>query len=88
MLHRKKLARDLFLHFDWIGVLLYTEGLAIFIFRLNWGGVLYAIHNSLLQFRFLTNTLDILELFTSHRHNGSGRCHTVRHSSCLRDHDL
>ncbi|KAK3679250.1 hypothetical protein LTR78_000811 [Recurvomyces mirabilis] len=41
MLHRKKLARDLLLHFDWIGVLLYSAGLIIFIFGLNWGGVLY-----------------------------------------------
>ena len=40
MLHRKKLARDLFLHFDWIGLILYSGGLAIFIFGLNWGGVL------------------------------------------------
>lgn len=36
MLHRKKLARDLLLHFDWIGVLLYSAGLIIFIFGLNW----------------------------------------------------
>lgn len=41
MLHRKRLARDLFLHFDWIGLILYSGGLAIFIFGLNWGGVLY-----------------------------------------------
>jgi hypothetical protein len=41
MLHRKKLAKDLLLHFDWIGVLLYSAGLIIFIFGLNWGGVLY-----------------------------------------------
>lgn len=36
MLHRKKLAKDLLLHFDWIGVLLYSAGLIIFIFGLNW----------------------------------------------------
>jgi hypothetical protein len=41
MLHRKKLAKDLFLHFDWIGFALYSGGLAVFIFGLNWGGVLY-----------------------------------------------
>lgn len=41
MLHRKKLARDLFFHFDWIGLALYSGGLAVFIFGLNWGGVLY-----------------------------------------------
>ena len=40
MLHRKKLARDLLLHFDWPGMFLYTGGLIIFIFGLNWGGVL------------------------------------------------
>lgn len=36
MLHRKKLARDLLLKFDWIGVLLYSGGLIVFIFGLNW----------------------------------------------------
>ena len=41
MLHRKKLAKDLLLRFDWIGVILYSGGLAILIFGLNWGGVLY-----------------------------------------------
>ncbi|KAF7187758.1 Trichothecene efflux pump TRI12 [Pseudocercospora fuligena] len=41
MLHRKKIAKDLFIHFDWIGLLLYTGGMVIFIFGLNWGGVLY-----------------------------------------------
>ena len=40
MLHLKKLARDLFLHFDWIGLALYSGGLAVFIFGLNWGGSL------------------------------------------------
>jgi hypothetical protein len=43
MLHRKHLARDLLLHFDWIGVILYSGGLAILIFGLNWGGVLFVI---------------------------------------------
>ncbi|KAK3111761.1 hypothetical protein LTR53_012665 [Teratosphaeriaceae sp. CCFEE 6253] len=46
MLHRKKLARDLLLHFDWIGVLLYSAGLVILIFGLNWGGVLYPWNSS------------------------------------------
>lgn len=40
MLHRKKLARDLFFNFDWIGLALYSGGLAVLIFGLNWGGVL------------------------------------------------
>lgn len=40
MLHRKRLAKDLFLHFDWIGLVLYSGGLCILIFGLNWGGVL------------------------------------------------
>lgn len=40
MLHRKKAAKDLFLNFDWIGLILYSGGLAIFIFGINWGGVL------------------------------------------------
>lgn len=43
MLHRKKLARDLFYNFDWIGLALFSGGLAIFIFGLNWGGVLYVM---------------------------------------------
>jgi hypothetical protein len=43
MLHRKKLAKDLFLHFDWIGLALFSGGLAVFIFGLNWGGVLYVM---------------------------------------------
>lgn len=46
MLHRQKLAKDLFLHFDWIGLVLYSGGLAIFIFGLNWGGVLYPWNSS------------------------------------------
>ncbi|KAF2636610.1 MFS general substrate transporter [Massarina eburnea CBS 473.64] len=41
MLHRQKLAKDLFFTFDWIGVLLYTGSLCILIFGINWGGVLY-----------------------------------------------
>ncbi|OAG06772.1 MFS general substrate transporter [Paraphaeosphaeria sporulosa] len=41
MLHRKALAKDLFFSFDWIGVMLFTGGLCILIFGLNWGGVLY-----------------------------------------------
>ncbi|TKA78630.1 hypothetical protein B0A55_02676 [Friedmanniomyces simplex] len=41
MLHRQRLAKDLFFSFDWIGVVLFSGGLAIFIFGLNWGGVLY-----------------------------------------------
>ncbi|KAF2161856.1 hypothetical protein M409DRAFT_58639 [Zasmidium cellare ATCC 36951] len=41
MLHRQKAARDLFLNFDWIGLNLYSGGLCILIFGLNWGGVLY-----------------------------------------------
>lgn len=40
MLHRKKLARDLLVHFDWIGLLLYSGGLCVLIFGLNWGGAL------------------------------------------------
>jgi len=40
MLHRKKLAKELLFNFDWIGVILFSGGLAIFIFGINWGGVL------------------------------------------------
>lgn len=31
------------MNFDWIGLALYSGGLAVFIFGLNWGGVLYAM---------------------------------------------
>lgn len=41
MLHRKKLAKDLLLHFDWIGLLLYTGSLTVFLLALSWGGQLY-----------------------------------------------
>lgn len=41
MLHRKKLARELLFNFDWVGLILYSGGLAVLIFGLNWGGVLY-----------------------------------------------
>lgn len=41
MLHRKKLAKELLLHFDWIGLILYSGSLAVFIIGMNWGGVLY-----------------------------------------------
>ncbi|KAK5108470.1 hypothetical protein LTR62_008288 [Meristemomyces frigidus] len=41
MLHRKKLARELLVRFDWIGLSLYTGGLLIFLLGLNWGGALY-----------------------------------------------
>jgi len=46
MLHRKKLAKDLLIHFDWIGLALYSGGLAIFIFGINWGGSLYPWNSS------------------------------------------
>ena len=41
MLHRKKAALDLLLHFDWIGLLLYTGSLTVFLLALSWGGQLY-----------------------------------------------
>lgn len=40
MLHRQKAAKDLLVNFDWIGLILYSGSLCIFIFGLNWGGVL------------------------------------------------
>lgn len=40
MLHRKHLALELFKNFDWIGLLLYSGSLIVFIFGINWGGVL------------------------------------------------
>jgi hypothetical protein len=41
MLHRKRLARDLAIHFDWIGLVLFTGSLTTFLLGLNWGGSLY-----------------------------------------------
>jgi hypothetical protein len=41
MLHRKKLAKDLLLHFDWVGLILYTGSLTVFLLALSWGGQLY-----------------------------------------------
>ena len=40
MLHRKKLAKDLLMNFDWIGTAIYTGSLTILIMGLNWGGSL------------------------------------------------
>lgn len=41
MLHRKKLAVDLLKNFDWVGLILYSGSLIVFLFGLNWGGVFY-----------------------------------------------
>ncbi|KAK0847276.1 hypothetical protein LTR03_006421 [Friedmanniomyces endolithicus] len=41
MLHRTKMAKDILLHFDWIGLLLYTAGTTILLMGLSWGGGLY-----------------------------------------------
>ncbi len=38
MLHRTKMAKDILLHFDWIGLLLYTAGTTILLMGLSWGG--------------------------------------------------
>lgn len=38
MLHRKKFAKEILIHFDWIGLLLYTAGLLILLMGLSWGG--------------------------------------------------
>lgn len=40
MLHRKKLAVELLKNFDWVGLILYSGSLIVFLFGLNWGGVL------------------------------------------------
>lgn len=40
LLHQRKSAKDLFLGFDWVGVILFIGSLTIFIFGLNWGGSL------------------------------------------------
>jgi hypothetical protein len=45
MLHRKKLPRDLLIKFDWVGLLLYTGSLLVFLLGLNWGGSLYPWHS-------------------------------------------
>jgi len=38
MLHRTKMAKEILLHFDWIGLLLYTAGTTILLMGLSWGG--------------------------------------------------
>lgn len=42
MLHRRTLAKELIKRFDWIGIVLYTLSLLLFLMGLNWGGGLYA----------------------------------------------
>ena len=46
MLHRKTLAKELLIHFDWIGLIMYTGSLTVFLLALNWGGSLYPWDNS------------------------------------------
>lgn len=41
MLHRKRLVGEILRNFDWVGLILYTGGLTIFLLGLNWGGSLY-----------------------------------------------
>jgi hypothetical protein len=84
MLHRKKLAKDLFLHFDWIGFALYSGGLAVFIFGLNWGGVLYAKLESFTAHVWsLIITQIPVEVSKCHRDNDRWRCNSVWHLACI-----
>ncbi|KAL2834391.1 fungal trichothecene efflux pump [Aspergillus cavernicola] len=41
MLHRRQLFKDLVLNFDWIGLFLYSGGLALVVLGLTWGGDMY-----------------------------------------------
>lgn len=41
MLHRRQAAKDLLVRFDWIGLVLYTGSMLIFLMGLNWGGGIY-----------------------------------------------
>ncbi|KAL2832652.1 fungal trichothecene efflux pump [Aspergillus pseudoustus] len=41
MLHRRRMAKDLLLHFDWVGLLLYAGGLVTLLLGLTWGGDTY-----------------------------------------------
>ncbi|RFU26299.1 hypothetical protein B7463_g10052, partial [Scytalidium lignicola] len=42
MLHSRRLIRDIALQFDWIGLLLFTGSMVIFMMGLQWGGSLFA----------------------------------------------
>jgi hypothetical protein len=46
MLHRKRLLREMLRNFDWIGLVLYTGSLTVFLLGLNCGGLLYPWDNS------------------------------------------
>ncbi|KAF1362122.1 TRI12-domain-containing protein [Lizonia empirigonia] len=41
MLHRRTAAKDLLLHFDWVGLVLFTGSLFTFLMGLSWGGSVY-----------------------------------------------
>jgi hypothetical protein len=41
MLHRRTAARNLVLHFDWVGLILFTGSLFTFLMGLSWGGSVY-----------------------------------------------
>jgi Fungal trichothecene efflux pump (TRI12) len=41
MLHRRTQAKEMLLRFDWIGLILYTAGLPVFLTGLVWGRTLY-----------------------------------------------
>ncbi|KAL2353829.1 fungal trichothecene efflux pump [Cryomyces antarcticus] len=41
MLHRRRAANDLLLHFDWLGLCLFTGSVLIFVMGLSWGGSVY-----------------------------------------------
>ena len=54
MLHQRMTAKQLFFGFDWVGVFFFIGSLMIFIFGLNWGGVLYVSHLGLRKILLLT----------------------------------
>lgn len=41
MLHKRRLMKDVVLHFDWIGLVLFTGSILIFMMGLQWGGNIY-----------------------------------------------
>ncbi|OQV04628.1 hypothetical protein CLAIMM_09483 [Cladophialophora immunda] len=46
MLHRNRLLREVVLRFDWIGLVLFTGSILIFLMGLQWGGNIYAWHDA------------------------------------------
>ena len=63
MLHRKRLAIDLVKKFDWIGLILYTGTLTVFLLGLSWGGQLYPWNDSHTIAALVTGAVGLFGVF-------------------------